>query len=177
MYRQFKCLQQLQSRLTFPHWTHFLHILPPLYCRQEFPSFFPMNLKLQQIIYNKNKPPAARSFSEQKLSRTSSRDVLPTVLWLKWMWAAVRVRVFLPPRVTLPWRKRPWKMRRKIPGLLTCSSSHPDGERGKRPFLLVACLIAERCSIKQKTTEWLNGNVEGICFYEFSAHILWSTTL
>lgn len=101
-----------------------------------------MNLKLQQIIYNKNKPPAARSFSEQKLSRTSSRDVLPTVLWLKWMWAAVRVRVFLPPRVTLPWRKRPWKMRRKIPGLLTCSSSHPDGERGKT--VSVSCLFNSR---------------------------------
>lgn len=50
-------LQQLQSKLTFAHWTHFLHI--PC-CRQEFPHFFPMNLKLQEIIYNKNKPPAAR---------------------------------------------------------------------------------------------------------------------
>lgn len=31
----------------------------------------------------------------------------------------------LPPRVTLPWRKRPWKMRRSMLGLLTVSSSHP----------------------------------------------------
>lgn len=31
----------------------------------------------------------------------------------------------LPPRVTLPWRKRPWKMRRRMLGLLTLSSSHP----------------------------------------------------
>lgn len=176
MYRQFKCLQQLQSRLTFPHWTHFLHILPPLYCRQEFPSFFPMNLKLQQIIYNKNKPPAARSFSEQKLSRTSSRDVLPTVLWLKGCGQQSGSEFsYLPGwrchegSVPGRWGARYQDCSLVLPPILTV--------RGERPFLLVACLIAERCSIKQKTTEWLNGNVEGICFYEFSAHILWSTTL
>ena len=31
----------------------------------------------------------------------------------------------VPPRVTLPWRNRPWKMRRRMLGLLTCSSSQP----------------------------------------------------
>ena len=35
-------------------------------------------------------------------------------------WASV-----VPPRVTLPWRNLPWKMRRRILGLLTCSSSQP----------------------------------------------------
>lgn len=35
---------------------------------------------------------------------------------------------FRAPRVTFPWRKRPWKIRRSILGLLTCSSSHPAGQ-------------------------------------------------
>lgn len=35
---------------------------------------------------------------------------------------------FRAPRVTLPWRKRPWKMSRNILGLLTRSSSHPAGQ-------------------------------------------------
>lgn len=41
-------------------------------------------------------------------------------------WCLCRGKIsLLPPRVTLPWRKRPWKMRRRMLGLLTVSSSHP----------------------------------------------------
>lgn len=35
---------------------------------------------------------------------------------------------FRAPRVTLPWRKRPWKISLNILGLLTRSSSHPAGQ-------------------------------------------------
>lgn len=41
----------------------------------------------------------------------------------------------LPPRVTLPCRKRPWKMRRSMLGQLTLSSSHPATEHRNKGII------------------------------------------
>lgn len=55
---------------------------------------------------------------------------------------------FKAPRVTLPCRKRPWKMRRRILGLLTCSSSHPKGQLSKT---CLAMSVAESLGEKVKS--------------------------
>lgn len=55
---------------------------------------------------------------------------------------------FKAPKVTLPCRNRPWKIRRRMLGLLTCSSSQPIGQLSKTCF---AISVAESFGEKVKS--------------------------
>lgn len=93
------------------------------------PTLCPIKRESYNLKLTRNKRKTARlkmiirgSIQDQSLCGFSV--VMSYLGWVSWCSCRVRISL-LPPRVTLPWRKRPWKMRRSMLGLLTLSSSHP----------------------------------------------------